>query len=337
MKTLFLLISIAFCIYSEGQKTTACKIIKTFHIYSPGYWDYIAVNDKRLYVSHSTQVIVLNETTGDSIGVIPNTNGVHGIAFDNKLGRGYTSNGRSNNVTVFDLKTNKTITQIVTGADPDAILYDPSSNNVITCNGRGKSLSFIDPDSNKTVATIELSGTPEAAVADEAGKLYVNLEDKNQVVGVDIKKHAVISTWSLAPGEGPTGLAIDKTANRLFVGCEQLLVVMDCLKGTVVYQTKIGKGCDGVVFDDEHKLIFTSNGEGSISVIKENSRNKYKLLGKFPTKRGARTIAIDQEKQLIYLPTADFERVNQQNGRPKIVPGTFQVLVMNYSFRNSTK
>src|ERR1043165_904391 len=185
----------------NAQKQKGFQIIKTFHIASGGGWDYIAVGpgNNRLYVSHGTQVNILDETTGDSVGIIENTSGVHGIAFDKELNRGYTSNGRLNNVTVFDLKTNAVITQIPTGINPDAIMYEPFSKKIITCNGRSQNLSILDPVGNKLIDSIPVGGKPETAVSNEAGKLYVNVEDKNEIVEVDMKTMKETNHWPIKP------------------------------------------------------------------------------------------------------------------------------------------
>lgn len=305
------------------------KIVKTYHIASAGGWDYIAVNESRLYVSHGTQVNILNEDNGDSLGYIPNTTGVHGITFDKELNKGYTSNGRINSVTVFDLKTNAVLEQVATGENPDAINYEPYTKTIITCNGRSKNLSVIDPKASKVIATIDVGGKPEAAVSDGNGKLFVNIEDKNEIVAVDLKTFTVTNHWTLNPAEGPTGLAYDKSTKRLFAGCEKLLVVVNAENGSVVDKIAIGDGCDGVAFDSKKKIIYTSNGEGNISVIKEINADKFSLLGNYPTKRGARTITINENTGTLYLPTADFDPTKTgQNGRPMMVPGTFQVLVV---------
>lgn len=321
---LFILFLPALCVCAQNDY----KIIKTYHILSAGGWDYIAINGGNLYVSHGTQVNVLNEANGDSVGVIPNTNGVHGIAFDNELNRGYTSNGRSNNVTVFDLKTNAVIAQISTGENPDAIMFEPYTKTVITCNGRSKTLSIIDPKTSAVVATIDVGGKPETAVSDGNGKLFVNIEDKNEIASVDLNTHSVIHHWALG-AEGPTGLAYDKNTNRLFAGCDRYLVVMNAENGSVVDKLPIGDGCDGVAFDSKNKIIFTSNGQsGTITTIKENNADKFSVLGNYTTKRGARTITIDEKNGDLFLPTADFDASNTQNGRPRMIPGTFQVLVV---------
>lgn len=304
------------------------KVLKSYQILSPGGWDYLAIHQNKLYVSHGTQVNILDEATGDSVGVIPNTLGVHGIAFDNALGRGYTSNGRANNVTVFDIKTNQVLTQIATGENPDAILFEPFSKTIITCNGRSKNLSLIDPRSNKVLVNIDVAGKPETAVADGRGKLFVNLEDRNEIVEVDLQKRSVSRRWPLG-AEGPTGLAYDAATQRLFAGCDGKLVVVNAATGAVVNRLPIGDGCDGVAFDARKKIIYTSNGQsGTITAIQEKAANQYTVLGNYASKRGARTIAIDESTGRLYLPTAEFEAGTPQGERPRMIPGTFQVLVV---------
>lgn len=327
MKKLFFLFPILTSLFANAQNNDY-RVVKTYHIASSGGWDYIAVNDGKIYVSHGTQVNILNEATGDSLGFIPNTTGVHGIAFDNELGRGYTSNGRTNNVTVFDLKTNQVVTQIAAGENPDAIMYEPHTKTIITCNGRSKTLSVIDPKTNTLIGTIDVHGKPEEAVSDGNGKLFVNLEDKNEIAEVDLKNHAVTNRWALG-AEGPTGLAYDNTTKRLFAGCDKYLVVVNAENGKVVDKLPIGDGCDGVAFDERNKIIFTSNGQSAtITAIKEDSADKYTVLGNYTTKRGARTITIDQHNNELFLPTADFDATDTQSGRPGMVAGSFQVLVV---------
>jgi Uncharacterized conserved protein len=317
----------------NAQDKTDYKVAKTFHIESPGGWDYIAVNKGKIYVSHGTQVNILDETTGDSLGFIPNTTGVHGIAFDNALNRGYTSNGRLNNVTVFDLATNAIIAQVATGVNPDAIMFEPFTKKIITNNGRSKNLSVIDPVTNDVVATVDVSGKPEEAASDNEGKLYVNIEDKSEIAVIDLKTFTVIAHWPLSPGTAPTGLAIDRKTKRLFSTCSdsKQLVVMDATNGKIIDKLPIGDGCDGVAFEEKTKTIFASNGEGNITMVKENSANDFKVKGTIPTKRSARTIAIDEDTHALFLPAAEFEARDPNaapNTRPKMIPGTFQVLVV---------
>ncbi len=306
------------------------KLKNTFHIASAGGWDYIAINptSNKLYMSHGTQVNILDKTTGDSLGIIPNTNGVHGITFINALQKGYTSNGRSNDVTVFDLNTNAVITKIATGENPDAIFYEEFAKRIITCNGKSKDLSIIDPTTNKVVATIPVGGKPETAVSDNAGSVYVNVEDKNEIVKIDIKNNTVVAHWSIEPGEEPTGLAIDIKTKRLFAGTDKKLIIVDANNGKVVAKLPIGDGCDGVAFNNDLKYIYTSNGEGTMTIVKENSANDFKVVENIKTKKGARTIGNDESTHLLYLPTADFEtQVAGDKSRPKMIPGTFQILV----------
>ncbi|MEP7373669.1 MAG: YncE family protein [Chitinophagaceae bacterium] len=319
--------------FLQAQNNKPFHVLKTFHIASGGGWDYIAIGpgNNRLYVSHGTQVNILDKTTGDSIGVIENTTGVHGIAFDKSQNKGFTSNGRLNNVTVFDLETNAVITQIPTGQNPDAILYEPFTKKIITCNGRSKNLSIIDPVENTLIDSIDVGGKPETAVSNEAGKLYVNIEDKNEIVVVDLKTFKVQAHWPLAPAEEPTGLAIDRETNRLFAACgNKLLAIINTTNGKLIKTLPIGDGSDGAGFDAVTKNIFTSNGEGTMSVYHEKTANDFEMITTVNTKRGARTIAVDQQTHWIYLPTADFEPADPAtpNTRPKMKPGTFQVIVV---------
>ena len=330
--TLVLFAAIAIIATSNAQTTNGLHTINTLHIASPGGWDYLAigpVNDW-LYVSHGLQVNVINKKNGDSVGVIDNTTGVHGIAFDVANKKGFTSNGRINTVTVFDINTNKVLAQIATGQNPDAIMYEPFSKKIITCNGRSKNLSIIDPVKNLLVDSVDMGGKPETAISDDMGKLFVNVEDKNEIVVIDTKTFKVLHHWSIAPGEGPTGLAYDNLTKRLFAGCEKLLIVIDATNGKIVDKITIGDGCDGVAFDAAVNNIYTANGnDGTLTVIHEEDANKFTVMENVITKKGARTIALDNTSHLIYLPTAEFEAMEPgQKGRPKMKPGTFQVLVI---------
>ena len=315
----------------NAQENNSLRLLKTFKIASSGGWDYLEIGPLHdwLYVSHATQVNILNKNTGDSVGVIENTTGVHGIAFDVATGKGFTSNGRLNNVTVFDLNTNKVTGQIAAGQNPDAIFYEPFSKKIITCNGRGKNLSIIDPISNKLIDSVYVGGKPETAVSDGAGKIFVNIEDKNEIVVINAATFKVVNRWSIAPGESPTGLAIDKITKRLFAGCEKLLMVVDATNGKIIDKITIGDGCDGVAFDAVTKTIYTSNGEGTLTVIKEISANKYTVVQNVVTKKSARTIALDTETHQIYLPAAEMEpQAAGDKARPKMKAGTFQILVV---------
>ena len=323
--------ALAACINISSAQKSGIHVISTFHIASTGGWDYLEVGPVNdwLYVSHGTQVNVINKKTGDSVAVIENTTGVHGIAFDVANKKGFTSNGRLNNVTVFDMNTNKVLAQIATGQNPDAIIYEPFSKKIITCNGRSKNLSIIDPVLNKTIDSVDVGGKPETPVSDGQGKLFVNIEDKNEIVVIDTKTFKVLNHWSIAPGDGPTGLAFDKSTKRLFAGCDKLLMVIDATNGAVVDKITIGDGCDGVAFDAATKNIYTANGaDGTLSVIHEETATKFTLVENVATKKSARTITLDNQSHLIYLPAAELEPMEPgQKGRPKMKAGTFQILV----------
>ena len=331
-RVLFTLSIFVMALVVVHAQNTDFHIVKIFHIQSAGKWDYIAVSpvSNNIYVSHATQVNILNKTTGDSVGVIPNTTGVHGIAFAPAFGKGYISNGRLNTVTVFDSKTNQELGQIKTGENPDAIFYDPFSKSIYVCDGHSKELTIIDPSNNQVIATVALGGKPETAVSDQAGKIYINIEDKNEIVVVNAKTYKVENHWPIGNGEGPSGLAIDRTTKRLFAGCDnKLVVVLSAMNGNVIKELPIGRGCDGVAFDPRTKTIFSANGEdGTLTVIKEKSATDFTVVSNVPTKKGARTIALDEQTHKIYLPTADFQKTLSVTGRPDMIPGTFQVLVV---------
>ncbi len=329
MKVTISALAICFAfLYAGAQTGSGFALTQTFKIGSPGGWDYIAVGpDSRVYVSHGTQVNILDQRTGDSLGVIPNTTGVHGIAFDPASGKGYTSNGRLNNVTVFDCKTTAILGQIATGQNPDAIMYEPFTKTIITCNGRSHDLSVIDAATGQVTATIPLEGKPETAVSDENGTIYVNIEDKNKITAVDMRTKTVIASWPLG-AEGPTGLAIDTKTKRLFAGCDKQLVVMDAANGSVVTKLPIGDGCDGVAFDSGLNLVFASCGEGKLTIVKESAASAFAVIDNVPTKRSARTCTVDPNTHKVFLPAADTE-AGAAGERPKMIPGTFGVLVVS--------
>jgi len=321
-----LVCSIVYVLPVQAQGTSGYKVTKSYKIASAGGWDYIAVHGGRIYVSHGGQVNILDQKSGDSVGYVPGTTGVHGIAFDDALGKGYTSNGRLNNITVFDLKTNAILKQIPVGQNPDAIMFDNFSKKIITCNGRSNDLSVVDPGTEQVVATIPVGGKPETAVSDGKGKVFVNIEDKNQIAAIDIVAGKVLNAWSIAPAEGPTGLAIDIATNRLFAGCDKLLVVMDASNGNIVDKVTIADGCDGVAFDNSLKYIFASCGEGKLSVVQEFSATQFKLIDQVPTLRSARTLTLDEQTHQVFLPAAEMGKA-EAGQRPPMVPGSFRVLV----------
>jgi DNA-binding beta-propeller fold protein YncE len=326
-------IIIALPFQSWAQKTTGFKVLNGYKIPSPGGWDYILVDgaNKRVYVSHGTQMNVIS-TTGDSIGYIPKTTGVHGIALVHSLGKGFTSNGRSNSVTVFDLKTLKATSEIALPAkNPDAIFYDDFSKKVITCNGGSHDLCFIDPVTEKVIGTVQLGEKLETAVSDGKGKIFVNGEDNSTVHVVNATTLKKITTYKIDGGSSPSGLDIDRKTNRLFIACgdSKTMVVMDASNGKTVAKFPIGRS-DGLVFDPALKIAYASNGEGTITAVKEISADKFELIENIITEPGARTIGIDLITHHLFLPTAKTEAVaptaENAHPRPKMVPGTFHVI-----------
>jgi DNA-binding beta-propeller fold protein YncE len=333
MKKLSVLIALLFTMASLvlAQNKPGYHVIQTFHIKSNGGYDYLTVDSAsdKLYLSHGSQVNILNKTTGDSTGVIKSTKDVHGIALVQALGKGYISNGSLDSVLVFDLKTNKVLAYVPTGKFADGIFYDDFSKKVISCNGRSKNMTVIDPVTDKAVATIQLTGWPETATSDGAGKIYVNNAEKSEIDVIDAKTYKIVNTWPITPAKGPSGLAIDRGSMRLFAGCEnKLLAVIDARSGKVVTTLPIGDGCDAVGFDAKLKTIYSSNGEGTLTVIKEVSADKFIVIENAKTMKGARTLAIDQKTHKLYLPTAQFKPATKESFRPSVIPGTFKVLVV---------
>jgi YVTN family beta-propeller protein len=312
---------------AQAQTKTGFHIIKDIPIGSSGGWDYITVDgaDKTIYVSHATQVNILN-TAGDSIGIIPNTLGVHGIAIVKSLGRGYTSNGKANTVSVFDLKTFKVLTEIPVGQNPDAIFYDEFSKKIITCNGRSKDATILDPATNKVVATVPLGDKPETAVSDGKGKIFVNGETTSAIIVFSSTTFKEIARYKINGGEEPSGLDIDRKTNRLFIACggSKTMVIMNAANGKTVAKFPIGDP-DGLVFDPELKIAYASNGGGNISAVRELSADKFEFIENIPSEPSARTIGIDLTTHHLFLPAAKTEP-NPTGGRPKAVPGSFHVI-----------
>jgi YVTN family beta-propeller protein len=331
---IFALLSISLTSISAfSQSKTGLHVIAKHAIKSSGGWDYITIDaaEKKMYVSHGTQVNILSTATGDSIGVIPNTNGVHGIVLVKPLGKGYTSNGRDNNCTIFDLKTNAEIGKIAVGTNPDAIFYDEFSKKIYTCNGRSNDASVIDPATDKVIATIPLGGKPETAVSDGRGRIYVNSETTNEVVVINANTYKVIARYKINGGDEPSGLAIDRVTKRLFIGCggNATMVIMDATNGKNLAKFKIGD-CDGVAFDNKLKLAYSSNGDGNISVVKEVNANKFVFVENVPTEKSARTIGIDETTHHLFLPAAQMEATppttENAHPRPHMIAGTFHVI-----------
>jgi len=317
---------------SYPQNKSAYHISASFSIKSEGGYDYLTVdpNSEKLYVSHGSQVNVLNKQTGDSIGVIKTEKDVHGIALVPSLGKGYISNGTLNKVLVFDLATNKVLKYVSTGKFADGIFYDDFSRKVISCNGMSKNMTVIDPNADTVVATIQLTGWPETAVSDGNGNIYVNNAEKGEMDVIDATTFTVIHNWSNKPGTGASGLAIDRKNMRLFATCgNKLMIVMDATNGKVITSLPTGDGADGAAFDEQLKVVYSSNGDASLTVIKEQTADKFTLSENVATKTGARTIAVDQKTHKIYLPSGSFKPAAKGSFRPQIIPGTFKILVID--------
>jgi YVTN family beta-propeller protein len=311
-------------------------LIKEIPVGSEGGWDGLTVDPsaQRLYVSHTTKVVVIDLAKDQVVGEITNTPGVHCIAVAPKLKHGFTSNGKENKASIVDLKTLQTLSKVDTGTNPDAIYFEPGQNEVYAFNGRGQSATVIDAKSGKVVATIPLGGKPEFAEADPgAHRVFNNLEDKSEVAVIDTKTHQVTNRWAIAPGEEASGIAIDVKHHRLFLGCgNKLMVMMDNTSGKVVATVPIGQGVDGSAFDPETQLAFASCGDGTTTIAREDPPDKLTVVQTLTTERGARTMALDPKTHKIYLPTAQFEPQPEQAAgsprqRPKMIPGTFKILV----------
>ncbi|HXN64244.1 MAG TPA: hypothetical protein VN862_02860 [Candidatus Acidoferrales bacterium] len=333
---------------SAGVKAAAAgpsgyMLIKTVTLGGEGGWDYLEVDaaTHRVFISRGSHVMV-TESDGRVAGDIPDTSGVHGIAIANEFNHGFTSNGGSNEVTVFDLGTLKPITQVkVTGTGPDGILYDPASKRVFTMNGRSEDATAIDAKTNEVVGTVKLDGRPESAASDEKGHIFINIESKSELAEVDSKTLQVLNTWPLAPCTSPSGLAMDTKHERLVVGChDNMMAFVDGTNGKVVGTVSIGAGVDANRFDEHLGYAYASCGDGTLTIAHEDSADKFSLVEKIETQRGARTMALDPVTDNVYVVTADFPPPSAippapaggRTQRPQPVPGTFRLLIYARSY-----
>src|SRR5580700_3384209 len=311
------------------------KVITKIKVGGAGSWDYAYVDsaNHRLYVSHNTQTEVIDTTIDKVIATIPDTNGVHGIAIADDLGKGFTSDGGDNAVTMFDIKTSKVLGEkIKTGTNPDSIIYEPVTHRVFTFNGRSSDSTVIDAKTGDVLtSSIPLGGKPEFAQIDGKGHIYANVEDKNEIIEVDAKNSLVAKRYSIAPCDSPSGLAIDPKG-RLYSVCEnKLMIVSDPAAGKVLAQVPIGGGTDGVAFDDGY--AFSANGlDGTISMVGETSPGKFEVVATIQTTRGARTIGADRQAHKLYLPAAEYgppaPDKDGKKGRPAMLPDSFQIVVV---------
>ena len=323
------LFGVAVLAVAASAATTGYHLLGEIKVGGDGGWDYLTVDStaRRLYVSHATHVAVIDIDAGKVVGDIPDTPGVHGIAIAPELNRGFVSNGRSNTVTIFDLKTLKSVGQTPTGENPDSIRYDAVSGRVFTFNGRSKNSTAIDAKSGAVAATIALPGKPEFSIADGKGKVYVNIEDTNEIVEIDAAKATVTKKYSLSPCQEPSGLAFDAKSRRLFSVCSnRLMAISDPDAGKVVATPAIGAGSDGAAFDAGTGYAFSSNGDGTLTVVQQTA-GKWEVLENIATERGARTIAVDDKSHRVFLPTAKTAPA-AAGARPTYLPDTFKVLIV---------
>ena len=310
------------------------KVLRRLPVGGDGGWDYMRVDPdtKRIYVARGDHMMVVDEESGKVVGDLPNTKGIHGTALAPELGKGYTSNGGAGTVTVYDLKTLKPLSEIkTTGDNPDSIIYDPATKRVFTFNGRGNNSTAIDATTGQVVGTVALGGKPEEPALDGKGNMFVNLEDKSSIVEFDTKTLAVKATWPLAPCEGPSALAADTKNRRLFAACGKMIAVVNMDTGKVVATPAIGGDPDGNGFDPGTGLIFATCREGLLTVIHQDSPDKYSIVGNVNTQFGARTMALDPKTHHVFTETADFKPAGQPTPdnprpRPQAIPNSFVIL-----------
>lgn len=301
-----LLLLAGFALFAGAQPLPTYKVARDIKLGGEGVWDYLTLDSSahRLYIARSTRVLVVDVESGKLVGEIPNTLGVHGVALVPKLDRGVSSNGKDDSATIFDLKSLRTIATVQTGAKPDAILFDEPSGHVLTFNARSNDVTIIDPEKAANVGTIALPGRPETGVSDGEGKVFVNLEDKNQIAVIDLESKKVLTTWPLEGCDEPTGLAMDRKNRRLFSVCHSgVLVVVDADSGKNIQKLPIGQRVDAATFDPQTQLVFASNGDGTLSIIQQELPSRYRNLQTVTTVMGAKTIALDSIRHVVYTVT----------------------------------
>ncbi len=335
MRLLLLTIGYLFASVSALVAQQRYQFVTEIPIGGAGGWDILNIDSTahRLYLSHATKVIVLDLEKNAVAGEIADTPGVHAFLPLPELNRGFSSNGKENTASVVDLATLETVAKINTGESPDAIVHEAKKDEVYIFNHHGNSVTVIEAKSATVVATIALGGSPEFGVADNAGRVYCNLEDKNNVVAIDTTKHEVAARWPLAPCEEPTGIALDAAHHRLFAACNnKMMVMLDTETGKIVATVPIGSGTDGCAFDDETQFAFASCGEGVTTIAKEETPNKLAVVQTLKTAPRARTMALDPQTHRIYLPTAEFQPAPSPSpgaspARPTVVPNTMKLMV----------
>jgi len=318
---------------AQGQ---SYHLVKSVLLGGEGGWDYLSFDSlgHRLFIARQTRVLVVNPDDGTLLGEIPGLNGAHGVALANAQGRGFATSGRDSSVVMFDLRTLAVLGRIPAGDDADAILFDPSTRRIYTFNGDAGTSTVIDPGTGTAVGTIPLGGKPEFGVAAGDGTLFVNIEDQAKVAEIDGAAGKVRRQWSLAPCESPTGLAIDRVHHVLFSGCRnKVMAISDATSGRLLTTVPIGEGVDGCAFDPGTQLAFASNGDGTLTVIHEDTPTTFSVVSNAETRRGARTLSLDPASHRVYTATADFgpppaPTPERPHPRASIVPGTFVLLML---------
>lgn len=330
MKKILLPVLLSLVTATISNAAEPYHLLKEIPVGGDGGWDYLTVDSaaQRLYVSHTSKVVVIDLAKDVVAGEITNTPGVHGMAVAPELKRGLVTCGRENKAAIVDLKTLEILSKVDTGANPDGMLFEPGQQEFYTFNGRGGSATVIDAKSSKVVATIPLGGKPEFAAADvKAGRVFNNLEDKSELVAIDTKKHEVVNRWPIAPGEEASGMAFDEKNHRLFLGCgNKMMVMVDSETGKVLANVPIGDGVDANAFDPATQLAFASCGDGTVTIAKEDG-DKLTVVQTLKTEKGARTMTIDPATQKIYLASAKFEEPAAGQRRGKMAAGSFKILV----------
>jgi YVTN family beta-propeller protein len=328
----FLLLGITLPLQAQQYKVTG-----TIPIAGDWGWDYLVADgpSRVLYVSHGTQVELMDLDSEKLVGKIDGMKHIHGIALAHDLNRGFISDGGEDQVVVFDLKSHAVLQKVKAGSNPDGILYDPASKRVFAFNGRSADATAIDGATGKVLATIPVGGKPEFPVSDGKGNVYANIEDKSEIIRLDPQTLKVTARWSIAPCQEPSGLAIDIAGDRLFSVCDnQKMAVVNPASGKLVTTVPIGDGPDAAAYDLDTKLVFSSNGAGTLTVVKQDSPDKYTVVENVKTERSARTMALDPKTKKIYLPAAQFgappaATAENPHPRPKALPGTFHLVVVS--------
>ena len=331
MKTVLAIVFAALCLAAVKAPAQQFKVTDRVKLGGEGFWDYLTYEQdgQRLFITRGSHVMVVDAKTLKVSGDIPDLSGIHGVALALELNRGFVSNGGDDTVTVFDLGTLKKLDSIKVGERPDAILYEPFSKHVFTFNARSHDATVVDAATGKVVGTVPLGGKPEFPASDGKGKLYVNIEDKSQIAEVDVTRNSVLNTWSISPCQEPSALALDAEHHRLFAGCDnKMMAVVDSDSGKVVTTVPIGEGVDAGRFNSNTQQVFMSCGEGVLTIVHEDSPDKYTVQQSLPTAKGARTMALDSKNNVAYLVTAQREDKPAAPGqRPAMVPGSFELIV----------